>query len=83
MVGGKVNHDYVVTFERIGRRRNLQPATFIGVKSADALARIIYNFSKGYLASREIEVDVDLSEMKGSIYTGGRPAGNFTIKETK
>jgi len=75
--------NYRVTFERIGRNHDVEPMTFEEVDDADELAALVFQRSRRYLLSREVDVVVDLEEMTGRIYTGFRPAGSFTIEEVQ
>jgi hypothetical protein len=70
-----------VTFDRIGRSRDVEPMTFENVSDPDELAALVYERARRHLASRGVEVHVDLDEMTGHIYTGFHPAGSFTIEE--
>jgi hypothetical protein len=70
---------YEVTFERIGRHRDVEPMIFEDVTEPEELAALIYQRAGRFLMSRGYEVIVDLDEMTGSIMAGMRPAGSFTI----
>lgn len=73
---------YIITFNRVGRRRDIEPMTFEEVASPNELAALIFERVKTMLASREVEVLVNLLRMTGRIVVGGvRSAGEFTIKE--
>ncbi|WP_293783599.1 hypothetical protein [uncultured Aeromicrobium sp.] len=70
--------EYLVSFERVGRRHDVAP---LKVSASDVfdLAEKIYRYVRPMLASREIEV-VTPDEGKGSILAGGfRNAGGFTV----
>ena len=44
-------------------------------------AEVIYRYARPHLGSREVDVFVDLPEMRGSVLVGGfRTAGTFTIE---
>jgi hypothetical protein len=69
---------YAVTFERIGRRRDL-PVEQFNVVDAEDLAGKVWKFARWHLGSRDYVVTVDLEQMRGWI-EGGR-FGAFTIAE--
>lgn len=74
---------FEVTFSRISRDRCVPPQVF-SCDSADAhdeLAERIWDFARPRCASRDIEVSVDLAEMRGIITAGFHEAGTFTIRE--
>lgn len=73
--------NYIITFNRIGRRRGVEPMTFEDVTDANELAGLVYHRVYPLLASREVEVFVNLMQLTGRIVVGGmRAAGEFTIK---
>lgn len=73
---------YLVTFERIGRNHNAKPLLAVDIDGPNHLAEKICNHARPYLASRGVDVDVDLETMTGQVYVGGfRPVGAFTIAE--
>lgn len=73
--------NYIVKFDRVGRRRGVEPMTFEDVEHPDELAALIYERVRPMLASREVEVFVNLIQLTGRIVVGGmRAAGDFTIK---
>lgn len=70
---------YTVAFNRVGRRRDVAPMVFKAA-DADELASLIFQRVKSMLASREVEVAVNLISLTGRIIVGGmRAAGEFTI----
>jgi len=71
---------YTVTFDRVGRNHQVEPVTFEDVSDPDELAALIYERVKGKLASRGVEVLVNLLNMTGWIAAGFHNAGNFTIE---
>ncbi|GAA4059719.1 hypothetical protein [Actinomadura miaoliensis] len=76
---------YRVTFDRIGRtggRNGTEPpAPLVArVLSADGLAERIYEYARPHLRSRDVEVVVDLEELRGSILCGWNNGGTFTIE---
>jgi hypothetical protein len=75
---------YTVTYERVGRRggRNGTPPPppfNIWTTGPEHLAEQVLEDCKRYLLSSGVEVMVDLEEMRGSILTGFREAGTFTL----
>jgi len=75
---------YRCTFDRIGRHQDVEPLT-AAADTADDLAEAIYRYARPKLASREIEVHVDLNPGTGGtgvILIGGfRNGGEITIEE--
>jgi len=76
---------YRVTYERVGRRGGQNgppppPALTVWALTADALAREIRTDVRRYLASKDIEVHVDLETGRGSIQAGWNNGGDFTIE---
>lgn len=69
---------YKVTFERIGRRRDLPPQVF-AAKDADELAAKVYNFGRPYLMSRDVAMDLDMEQGRGEFLCGFRSGGTFTF----
>lgn len=70
---------YRVTYERVGRRRDIPPLTVVAA-GADDLAERIYDDVRKYLLSRWPEVHVDLEEMRGFILCGFNSGGQFAIE---
>lgn len=70
---------YRVTYERVGRRRDIPPLVVIAA-GADHLAELIYDDARPYLRSRDVEVSVDLENMRGIILCGWNNGGTFTIE---
>lgn len=71
---------YIVMFNRVGRRRDVEPMIFEGVGSADELAALIYKRVRTMVMSREVEVIVSLISLTGRLVVGMRAAGEFTIQ---
>jgi hypothetical protein len=76
---------YRVTYGRVGRRggRNGSPpppALTVWALTADALAQAIRTDIRPYLASKDVEVYVDLETGRGSIQAGWNNGGDFTIE---
>lgn len=69
---------YTVEFERVGRKRNVEPLTATA-QNANELAAKIYLHARPHLGSLAVHVDVDLDELHGYIMAGFRDAGRFTI----
>ena len=61
--------DYVIEFERIGRRRDLEPL-HVSAADADDLAAQVFRHADRYLGSREFTVLVDLEQGTVSIGAG-------------
>ncbi|MGS2645930.1 hypothetical protein [Streptosporangium sp. G12] len=70
---------YRVTYERVGRRRDVPPLVVIAA-GANHLADLIHADARPYLMSRDVEVYVDLEAMKGWISCGFNNGGQFTIE---
>jgi hypothetical protein len=77
---------YRVTFDRIGRNHNVAPLDITRTDAdADYLARAIYTYARRHLASRGVEIYVDLEEDgrkgEGGIICGvAHSGGRFTIE---
>lgn len=69
--------DYVATFDRIGRKHDVEPLPVTG--DADAIAEQVYRYARTKVGSRDVEVAVDLDEMRGWVLCGMHPAGSFTL----
>lgn len=77
---------YSVTFERVGRHRDV-PALHSTAPTVEALMDEIFDHIRGRLGSREVEIyckDIDLDHdtvpVQGHILVGGaRNGGSFTI----
>lgn len=77
---------YRVTYERVGRHggRNGSPAPgqlTLTAADADDLAEQVARDARRYLASREVEVVVDLAAGTGQILAGFHNAGTFTLEQ--
>ncbi|MEU4410683.1 hypothetical protein AB0F88_39785 [Streptosporangium sp. NPDC023963] len=70
---------YRVTYERVGRRRDVPPLVVI-VAGADDLAEKVYDDVRPYLMSQDVDVSVDLDGMEGFIFCGFNSGGRFTIE---
>jgi hypothetical protein len=69
---------YLVTFDRIGRHHDVPPLN-TEARNAEDLATTIYSYARPYLASRGVEVYLDLDEGHGGILCGFHSGGRFTI----
>lgn len=70
---------YRVEFARIGRNRNVAPLETGPVDGPNHLANVIHQYARRHLASRAIEVDVDVDGGTGDIFCGFQSGGRFTI----
>lgn len=70
--------NYTVTFERIGRERNLPPLV-VEADGPDHLAEVVYHHARPHLVSRDVEVVVDLGAGTGQIFCGFNNGGTFTV----
>lgn len=69
---------FLATFDRIGRNHDVPALNIAG--TAAEIAEQVYRYAKPRLASHEIEVMIDLEEMRGMIIVGGfRPAGGIAL----
>ena len=71
---------YRITFDRIGRNRNVAPMI---VKAGDAeqLATYIHKHARPHLRSRDYDVFVDIDKGAGFIACGMHTGGEFKIAE--
>lgn len=82
---GATQTQYRVTYDRVGRHggrdgsRAPAPLTVWAV-DADGLAEHILADIRPYLASRGVDVVVDLESMSGSIFAGMNNGGSFLIE---
>lgn len=70
---------YRVTYERIGRRRDVPPLTVVAA-GADHLAALVLDDARPYLLSHDVDVVVDLTATTGEILVGFNSGGRFTIE---
>ncbi|TDD68584.1 hypothetical protein [Actinomadura rubrisoli] len=82
---GAQQRSYRVTFQRIGRTGGRDgtapPEPLVArVLNADVLADRIYQYARPFLRSRDVEVAVNLDEMRGLILCGCNNGGTFTIE---
>lgn len=69
---------YVVTFDRIGRNHSVEPLQVFG--DANEIATQIYRYARPKLGSRDVQVWVELPQLRTGIVVGGlRPAGRGTL----
>lgn len=76
---------YRVTFERIGRTGGRDgtapPDPLVArVLDEDGLAERIFAYARPYLRSSDVDVVVNLEELRGSILCGLSSGGRFTIE---
>jgi predicted RNA methylase len=76
---------YKIIFDRIGRtggRNGSKPPEPITVDSenADEIAEEVYRYARRFLASREVEVIVNLGKGTGFISAGFSNAGSFKVE---
>lgn len=69
-----------VTFDRVGRHHQV-PALDVTAWDADDVAEQVHRYARRYLASRDVEVVVDLSAGNGTIFCGVQVGGSFTVAE--
>lgn len=69
---------YDITFARVGRRHDVPPMQ-VCAEDAHELAGKVYRYVWRFLGSRDVDVAVNLEEMKGAVIAGTRDAGSFTI----
>jgi hypothetical protein len=78
-----------VTFDRIGRTRNVPPLTVTydeGDLAAYEIAKQVFRYANPRLASRAVDVHVELGEEPGAggngvIYCGVQVGGSFEVSE--
>ena len=70
---------YLATFDRISRNHDVPPLEVSG--DADAIAEQVYRYAKPKVASRDVEIVVDLEAMSGHIFCGMHVGGTFTLSE--
>jgi len=71
---------YMAKFDRIGRKHDVEPLAVTG--DADDIAEQVYRYALGKLGSRDVDVTVDLENLKGSIFAGMHSAGRFMLEPT-
>ena len=79
---------YKITFDRIGRRRDVPPLLVDTVNprteqptSNDDVAYLVHTYAGGYLASHDYGVTCSIDEGHGHI--GGGRFGHFTIERVE
>jgi hypothetical protein len=71
---------YRVSFARIGRQHDVAPLE-VTVDGPNHLAKLIFDYARPRLGSREVEVVLEEDMGSGWIFVGGfRTAGTFTIE---
>jgi hypothetical protein len=71
---------YTVTFERIGRRRDVKPLT-VAVATDIELCAEIERYARPQLRSRDFDALVDLDKGTGFIACGMHSGGSFTVRQ--
>lgn len=71
---------YIVNFERIGRNRSVEPLT-VQSDDPDTIAEAIYKYARPKLASKDVEVTVNLEKLTGIIEVGWNNGGTFTLEK--
>lgn len=69
---------YRATFDRISRNHDVPPLNVAG--DADSIAEQVWRYAKGKVASRDVDVVVDLEAMRGTIFCGVQVGGSFTLE---
>lgn len=82
---GGAQHLYRITYVRVGRRGGRdgsQPPAPFTTWATDPghLARLIHEDIRPYMLSTDVEVDVDLGDMTGSILAGFNNGGSFRVE---
>jgi hypothetical protein len=73
---------YVVTFDRVGRRRNLPPLT-VDTDPVNLPGRILA-YAQPHLPSGTVDVEIDLVRGRGHLWVNQfNSAGAFTIAATE
>lgn len=77
---------YLVTFERIGRRGGRDgstPPAPLTVEATDGehLAMHVLTYARPFLASRAVEVCIDLEKGTGFLLAGFHTAGEFAVEQ--
>jgi hypothetical protein len=68
----------VVTFQRIGRHHDV-PNLSVRSHDLDKIAERVFHYSKKYLLSRVVNVEVD-EDGTGVIWCGMQSGGTFTVE---
>jgi len=64
-------------FDRISRNHDVPDLAVSG--DAQAIAEQVYRYAKPKVASKDVEVVVDLAESRGTIYCGMQVGGSFVL----
>jgi hypothetical protein len=70
---------YKVTFDRIGRTHTIEPQ-IIGAADADDMAFKLLKFGRRFLASRCVDVEVDMEQGTGMFLAGFHNGGTFKFE---
>lgn len=68
-----------VLFERVGRNHTVPPLT-VESSDPDDIAEAVYRVARKHCMSRDVEVCVDLTEGRVSIFAGFHNAGGGTVE---
>jgi hypothetical protein len=72
---------YRVTFTRIGRNHSVAPLDVSAVDGPNHLAKLIFDYARPHLGSRDVDVVLEEDMRSGWIFVGGfRTAGTFMIE---
>jgi hypothetical protein len=70
---------YKVSFTRIGRQHDVAPLV-VEADGPNHLAKLIFDYARPKLGSRDIDVSLEENMGSGWIFAGVRTAGTFTIE---
>jgi hypothetical protein len=70
---------YEITFDHVGRKHDVPPLV-VTAPTLDHLATKIEKYSRKFLLSRDVEIDID-DDGTGQIFVGFHGGGTFTWKE--
>lgn len=68
----------ICKFDRIGRTHTVRDLAVVA-GDADRIAEDVFKYARNFLASSDVEVLVNLHEMKGTIYAGFHVGGSFVM----
>lgn len=70
---------YIIEFERVGRRRDVEPLYVLALNQAE-LCHAIRNHVRPHIRSRDFDVMIDEDGCEGWIACGMHSGGEFTIQ---
>lgn len=70
---------YLATFDRISRNHDVAPLAVSG--DAEDIAEQVYRYARDKVVSQDLEVVVDLGELRGTIFCGFHVGGSFTLTQ--